>query len=392
MSNAATWDALFNQHPNGSDLVGQMDNYILATRQAVKERIAQEHLFDLGVNAQQGLHKMGSARVWFSPTEPDSPIPDAVTEEDPGDESWGRIWVVTEVDDSNNELYHPTGVIKVHNGTSWEEVSAANGLFIQGKLPTASYTEGATDPSTEKAYWKETVKSGTYHAGSGTLNGQPSSYGMVWVTKDVAGTDPDTITDVSILWIDALDGNIYTKMVYSTGVTKWQRVFTTPKKVTAGTNLIYREYYDSSANPNGMFGIRDLGSWGPMKAFNVGTETDWSDMENPRTLSKQILAEGTVRVKFNLAASTPGTTVYARIMKKSYDGTYSWAGTERSSSSTGATEYSEDITVAYGDTLILWGKGYVSETTVVRAICSLFSVGIAEVQRVLAGLGTYGVG
>lgn len=114
-----TWNATFDVKPQGSDTVGTMDNFIVATRQGVRERVAKEHLFDFTANSQQGLHKMGSARVWLSDTEPASPIPTAIVTETVGDEDKGRLWFVT-------SSGVPTGEIKIYDGSAWVSLTDAS--------------------------------------------------------------------------------------------------------------------------------------------------------------------------------------------------------------------------------------------------------------------------
>lgn len=126
---AVTWNADFDNSPKGSDAVGQMDDKIRETRQAVRERVEQEHLFDKNTSTQQGLHKMGSARVWLSGTEPDSPIPTAILTETAGDESKGRLWVVT-------SSGVPTGEVKVYDGTDWVSMPGSTAASILTLLKT----------------------------------------------------------------------------------------------------------------------------------------------------------------------------------------------------------------------------------------------------------------
>lgn len=113
MAFAKTWNNDFHIKPTGSDLVGQVDNFIVETRQAVEERVNLEHHFDRLINAEQGAHRQGSARVWVSEMEPTSPVPDNTNTGASTNLYTGRLWVV--VDGSNV----PTGEIKVHNGSSW---------------------------------------------------------------------------------------------------------------------------------------------------------------------------------------------------------------------------------------------------------------------------------
>ena len=85
------WSATEDNQPTGSTPIGQGDDYIVATRQMVRERIGLEHNFDFTNDAEQGSHREGSARVWVSETEPEDPIP-AVTAETVGQLKKGRFW------------------------------------------------------------------------------------------------------------------------------------------------------------------------------------------------------------------------------------------------------------------------------------------------------------
>lgn len=130
MAHAKTWNADFHVKPTGSDLLGQVDNFVNETRQAVEERIKLEHNFDLSVNGEHGSHREGSARVWISPTEPVSPFPPVVDTSVATNINSGRIWIVTD------GSYVPTGEIKVHDGTVWRSC----GSFAAAALLTAIKT------------------------------------------------------------------------------------------------------------------------------------------------------------------------------------------------------------------------------------------------------------
>lgn len=119
----ANWDSTFDNKPAGTDLVGEMDDYIRATRQETRIRMAKEHLFDMTnptTQGHQGLARMGSARVWWSDTEPAQPTPSASEADNDG--TSGRVWVVT-------SSGTPTGVIKVYSGSAWVDVTSAANLL-----------------------------------------------------------------------------------------------------------------------------------------------------------------------------------------------------------------------------------------------------------------------
>ena len=119
----ANWDSTFDNKPAGTDLVGEMDDYIKATRQEVRVRMAKELLFDMTdgtTQGHQGLARMGSSRVWFSDTEPAQPTPSTTETDNVG--TIGRVWVVT-------SSGTPTGVIKVYSGSAWVDVTSAANLL-----------------------------------------------------------------------------------------------------------------------------------------------------------------------------------------------------------------------------------------------------------------------
>ena len=130
MAFAKTWNNDFHIKPTGSDLLGQVDNFIVETRQAIEERVNLEHQFDRAVNAEQGSHRQGSARVWVSETEPTSPVPGSTNTGAVTDLNVGRLWIVV------NGSGVPTGEIKVHDGTSW----VSCGSFAAAALLTAIKT------------------------------------------------------------------------------------------------------------------------------------------------------------------------------------------------------------------------------------------------------------
>jgi len=84
------WTQIEDNQPDSQGKVGRTDTYIVETKQAIRERIALEHNFDFGSQGEQGSHRMGSARVWVSETDPGPGIPDTAAAETGIDV--GRIW------------------------------------------------------------------------------------------------------------------------------------------------------------------------------------------------------------------------------------------------------------------------------------------------------------
>lgn len=86
------WTVIEDNEPNETGLLGMTDDYIVAAKQTIRERIAAEHNLDLTVDEEQGTHRQGSARIWISETEPAQPSPDVTSSDTPGDIDTGRLW------------------------------------------------------------------------------------------------------------------------------------------------------------------------------------------------------------------------------------------------------------------------------------------------------------
>ncbi len=116
-----SWDVTtFDTKPIGTSLLGQVDDYIKATRQATRMRFQPEHNFDMANDDMQGVHKEGSARVWVSDTNPTSPQPSYGASETNANK--GRI------------LVSPTNkTIQIHNGSAWVEVYTAADVLTKIK-------------------------------------------------------------------------------------------------------------------------------------------------------------------------------------------------------------------------------------------------------------------
>lgn len=190
----ANWDSTFDNKPAGTDLVGEMDDYIKATRQEVRVRMAKELLFDMTdgtTQGHQGLARMGSSRVWWSKTEPTSPLPDSAEVDNNG--KTGRVWVVLDADDA------PTGEIKVYSGSAWVSVSAI------GTLAPTLTTFAAS------------LGSGLFAYGASTTGAPSTNAGNVFVN---AGTSD------AFLAFDLTTGFFYTgQRAHGTGAVTWRQLW-----------------------------------------------------------------------------------------------------------------------------------------------------------------------
>ena len=229
---AETWNATFDVKPQGTDTVGTMDNFIVATRQAVRERVAKEHLFDFAANSQQGLHKMGSARVWTAEegSEPVSPIPTGTTTETAGNEGEGRLLMI--VDSSGN----PTGVLKQWVGTvaagAWVVIgtnaATANTLVARdasgdfsANMITSDLTGDVTGNADTATAAVDADTVDTYHAGNET--------GKVPISNTTVNTD---------LNADMLDGSHLSELVLKTFFSAGVAGGYNTQSITSGGNWV----------------------------------------------------------------------------------------------------------------------------------------------------------
>jgi len=124
------WDVTnFDSKPTGTSLLGQVDEHVRNTRQAVRERFKPEHNFDMTNDDMQGKHKMGSARAWIGsalyPNLPASPEPVYTDEED--EAQGGRVFVnldTAEVQVHGDTTIFPAGDGQVGAADSWVKVAA----------------------------------------------------------------------------------------------------------------------------------------------------------------------------------------------------------------------------------------------------------------------------
>jgi hypothetical protein len=111
-----TWNSLFELTPTNATYLKDVDDAILATKKAVKERVAAEHTFETKLDEDfsvydQGYHKAGSSRVWARATEPAYMQPES-EEVALGAGQEGEVWLKGDVDSIDVIPY-------VYNGTSW---------------------------------------------------------------------------------------------------------------------------------------------------------------------------------------------------------------------------------------------------------------------------------
>lgn len=141
MAHSKPWDSNFENTPTSANLLGQVAAFVQATRALVRQRFHPEHFFSLDPanDASQGVHKVGSARVWVGASEPATPQPDYATEAT--DAATGRVLVDT-----------AAATIKVQNGTAWQglvtEAATATKIPVRnssGEVLTATPAAGSPD-------------------------------------------------------------------------------------------------------------------------------------------------------------------------------------------------------------------------------------------------------
>ena len=187
MAFAKTWNNDFHIKPTGADLVGQVDNFIVETRQAIEERVNLEHHFDRLVNAEQGAHRQGSARVWVAEEEPTSPVPDSTNTGAVTDLNVGRLWVV--VDGSNV----PTGEIKVHDGSNWVSVNQTNERVVYGDDEYKTVTKSSGS-------FNDIEASGFYYTSTAVTDGPVSAHATNLI---VIGLDASTTVQLAYVIHDS---------------------------------------------------------------------------------------------------------------------------------------------------------------------------------------------
>jgi len=134
-----TWDQDFlDDDPNeDTGKVRYGGRYTNETRQALQERLDDEHIWELTEPSPQtkmGMHKEGSGISYYGASEP-TLRPDGVTAID--SEDTGRLWA----DSGNNEL-------KVWIGTAWQNYSATGvGTILRWQSGT-QYSEDEIVEST----------------------------------------------------------------------------------------------------------------------------------------------------------------------------------------------------------------------------------------------------
>lgn len=296
---AETWNATFNTSPTGSDLVGNMDDFIRATRQATKERLAVEHLFDYDANTHQGLLRQGAARVWFSDTEPAAPTPSASEADNAG--TIGRVWVVT-------SSSVPTGEIKVYDGSAWVTVNGDDSYLNRTKGSGVAYNDVEV--------------TGFYDMTADTTGG-PVAAAATFLIVD--GIDASNTLQIAVV---SSTSEIYYRMQAS-GV--WQNWKTFGRTVSAGSYSI-----------------------GSKSSTPVLLSTSYAAKASHKTAKT-----GTYTVKITVVGTQSDSdtyTLYGRIYKNGSE-----VGTERTLSvttgiSSQTANWSENIAIVPGDVLALYMK------------------------------------
>lgn len=119
------WDNAFEASPAGSDSPDTIDDRIRELKENIRERIKPEHVFDGGAPADQGWHRIGSAKIYVGSSTPAQRPGNPQTTPLDSDDA-GRLWFNT----NNNRLY-------CWNGTVWVDIIAPS-LFE----PTIEWTSG----------------------------------------------------------------------------------------------------------------------------------------------------------------------------------------------------------------------------------------------------------
>lgn len=121
-----TWTSVEDNQPDRTVALGLEADFIVELKKAVRERIAQEHDFDLENQDEQGVHRMGSARVWVSEDVPAEAPGPADTEQ--GVEV-GRVWFKP----STQQLF-------VRKGTGWFDTRMTAGSMVMALLALSEKT------------------------------------------------------------------------------------------------------------------------------------------------------------------------------------------------------------------------------------------------------------
>lgn len=121
-----TWTSVEDNQPDRTVALGLEADFIVELKKAVRERIAQEHDFDLENQDEQGVHRMGSARVWVSETVPAEVPGPADTEQ--GVEV-GRVWFKP----STQQLF-------VRKGTGWFDTRMTARSMVMALLALSEKT------------------------------------------------------------------------------------------------------------------------------------------------------------------------------------------------------------------------------------------------------------
>ena len=121
-----TWTSVEDNQPDRTVALGLEADFIVELKKAVRERIAQEHDFDLENQDEQGVHRMGSARVWVSENVPAEVPGPADTEQ--GVEV-GRVWFKP----STQQLF-------VRKGTGWFDTRMTAGSMVMALLALSEKT------------------------------------------------------------------------------------------------------------------------------------------------------------------------------------------------------------------------------------------------------------
>lgn len=155
------WNSSFEGDPPDSDPISEGNEWVQKTKEETRRRLEVEHAFGTGftpTSVDNGLHREGSARCFFSSTAPTA-LSDSAADWDPTDGTGetsltatgsnsdsrtvgeGRCWVDT-----------GSGVAHIHNGTEWVPMrNSGMNLVRNGGFELGD--DGGSNPDPDPTGW-----------------------------------------------------------------------------------------------------------------------------------------------------------------------------------------------------------------------------------------------
>jgi hypothetical protein len=132
---AVTWGSTFKENPAGSDSPSEGDDKIRQTREAIQERVTNEHYTvddteSDGSVSKDWLHKKGSARPFYQASAPTA-LANGTALTANTEASNGRLWI----DSDNDKLYVYDAAADNWNKVDKPQVTR---ITIQGPLATGT--------------------------------------------------------------------------------------------------------------------------------------------------------------------------------------------------------------------------------------------------------------